>query len=97
MRSARIWKMSGSSSFIALLLAVSAGVLAAVLISNDMIIQGLVVNELMARNLSGKRDQNGDYADWFEIKNNSAAAVNIGGFYVTDTGDNLTKWRFPPR
>ncbi|NLF29703.1 MAG: hypothetical protein GX591_02305, partial [Planctomycetes bacterium] len=56
---------------------------------------GPVINELMASNAEGLRDADGDTSDWIEIFNDSDAAVNLAGWYLTDNPDNLTKWAFP--
>jgi len=56
----------------------------------------LVISELLAVNDSGLADGGGDRSDWIEIYNPSDAAVNLGGWYLTDRADHLTKWQFPP-
>src|ERR1041384_6351602 len=66
------------------LLACAPGVKAAVIIS-----------EFLAENDGGLADQNGDTSDWIELFNNSPAAVNLGGWHLTDDPTNLTKWTFP--
>lgn len=35
------------------------------------------------------------YSDWIELQNRGTTAVNLGGWYLTDDPDNLTKWAFP--
>ncbi len=34
-------------------------------------------------------------SDWIEISNRGTGPVNLGGWYLTDDPDNLTKWAFP--
>ncbi len=41
------------------------------------------------------RDEDGDPSDWIEIYNPSGSPAGIGGYYLTDTTNNLTKWRIP--
>jgi hypothetical protein len=40
-------------------------------------------------------DENGDYSDWIEIYNPNAGTVNLDGWSLTDSANNLNKWRFP--
>ncbi|HOL88382.1 MAG TPA: lamin tail domain-containing protein [Anaerohalosphaeraceae bacterium] len=35
------------------------------------------------------------YEDWIEIRNLSDQTVSLEGWYLTDSQNNLTKWRFP--
>lgn len=53
------------------------------------------ITEFMAGNTKTIPDNDGDFSDWIEIHNAGAAAVNLGGWYLTDSSANLTKWRFP--
>lgn len=56
---------------------------------------GPIITEFVAVNDTGLRDEDNETEDWIEIYNNSAAVVNLGGWFLTDNADNLTKWRFP--
>ena len=56
----------------------------------------VIINEFLAENDGGLVDQNGDTPDWIELFNTAGAPVNLGGWYLTDTPTNLTKWTFPP-
>src|SRR5947208_15073369 len=49
----------------------------------------------MASNTRTLADECGVYEDWIEIYNPSGVAVNLDGWYLTDSAGNLTKWRFP--
>ncbi len=40
-------------------------------------------------------DEDGDSSDWIEIHNPGGQSVDMGGWYLTDDADDLTKWRFP--
>lgn len=42
------------------------------------------INEFVAQNTSGLRDENNQYEDWMELYNSSNQAVNVGGMWVTD-------------
>ncbi|MCC7374229.1 MAG: lamin tail domain-containing protein [Verrucomicrobiales bacterium] len=53
------------------------------------------ISEFMASNTRTLRDETGDYPDWIELHNPSEAPVNLEGWYLTDSTNNLTKWRFP--
>lgn len=53
------------------------------------------INEFMANNATGIIDENGDNSDWIELRNTSGAAVNLDGYYLTDSASNLRKWRLP--
>jgi len=56
---------------------------------------GIVINEFMAANDSTIADGNGQYSDWIELYNNSGAAVDLTGWFLTDDPDDLTRWPFP--
>lgn len=56
---------------------------------------GLVVNEFLASNSGGLRDEAGDADDWVEIHNPTAAAVSFAGYTLTDDLANPAKWAFP--
>ncbi|QDU91767.1 CotH protein [Pirellulimonas nuda] len=53
------------------------------------------ISELLASNSGGLQDQDGDFSDWLEITNPALTPVDLGGWYLTDNGSNLTKWQFP--
>lgn len=57
--------------------------------------QGLVINEFLADNYSVLYDQDGEYDDWIELYNNSAGAVALSGYFLSDNNLNLTLWTFP--
>ncbi len=49
----------------------------------------------MAVNTGALHDEDGETPDWVEINNGTPAAVNLGGWFLTDTATTLTKWQFP--
>ena len=55
----------------------------------------VVISEFLASNTTGLRDNFNDTADWIEIRNVSTGPVNLLNWSLTDTTNNLTKWRFP--
>ncbi len=55
----------------------------------------IIISEFMAENSNGLRDEDGDRPDWIEIFNLGGADLNLDGWFLTDNGANLTKWRFP--
>ncbi|MCA9200299.1 MAG: lamin tail domain-containing protein, partial [Planctomycetales bacterium] len=54
-----------------------------------------VISEFMAVNDSTLQDVDGDYSDWIEIHNPDATAVNLNGWYLTDSESELNQWAFP--
>jgi hypothetical protein len=57
--------------------------------------QSPYISEFMASNTRTLADENGDYSDWIEIYNPNPGTVNLDGWYLTDSTNNLGKWRFP--
>lgn len=57
-------------------------------------ITGVVINEIMASNSVTVADNAGEYEDWIELYNNSSAAIDLSGFFLTDNPSNLDKWEF---
>ncbi|HEX2750714.1 MAG TPA: chitobiase/beta-hexosaminidase C-terminal domain-containing protein [Verrucomicrobiales bacterium] len=53
------------------------------------------LSEFMADNQGGLEDADGDSPDWIEITNPGPTAVNLGGWYLSDSPADLTKWQFP--
>jgi autotransporter-associated beta strand protein len=54
-----------------------------------------VISELMASNQNGLTDEDGEFSDWVEIHNPTTAAVDLDGWRLTDTPDDLNQWTFP--
>lgn len=55
----------------------------------------VVINEVLASSVITQPDPQGEHDDWIEFYNPGAAAVDLGGMYVTDDLDNPTQWQFP--
>lgn len=56
---------------------------------------GVVINELLASNVSGPLDEAGDLEDWIELFNKHTQAIDLSGHYLSDNPSNLSKWQFP--
>jgi hypothetical protein len=56
---------------------------------------GVVINEIMPVNISVVADQNGEFDDWIELYNKQDTAIDLSGFYLTDSKTNLGKWKIP--
>ncbi len=78
-----------TSAFLVVLLLVPG--LSVPLHAQDM----LRINEFMAMNEHGLDDSDRDEEDWIEIHNAGMNAVNLEGWYLTDSARNLTRWKFP--
>jgi hypothetical protein len=55
----------------------------------------VVINEILAVNISTSTDQNGEYDDWIELCNNSSLELNLSGYFLSDSRSNLNKWEIP--
>src|SRR3989440_9117366 len=60
-----------------------------------LLLANISINEIMAVNVSGLTDEDGAHSDWIELRNSSATAQSLNGFYLTDDPANLNKWQFP--
>ncbi len=65
------------------------------LASEPVAAQGLVINEIVAMNEDGLLDEDDAASDWIEIRNMSGSAVDVGGWYLTDTESFLPRWQLP--
>ncbi len=70
--------------------------LAGELLEPRQVLAGLpLITEWVATNENGLRDEDGDRVDWIEIHNAGDAALDLNGWFLTDDGGDLDKWRFP--
>jgi hypothetical protein len=53
------------------------------------------INEIMATNSTTLADEDGDYSDWIEIYNPTAAALDLLNWSLTDDKASPQKWHFP--
>ena len=54
----------------------------------------LVISEFLASNHLGLRDYDSDDSDWIEIHNRGTSDADLLGWHLTDSSQNLTKWKF---
>jgi hypothetical protein len=55
----------------------------------------VVINEVMPVNSSTAMDSNGEYDDWVELYNLTSKAIDLSGYYLSDTKKDILKWKFP--
>lgn len=55
----------------------------------------VVINEIMASNLTTAVDQDGEYDDWIELYNFSPNYISCNNLYLSDISSNPLKWKFP--
>jgi len=58
-------------------------------------VEGLVVNEFMASNGSSLADEEGEFEDWFEIKNTTDKPIDIGGLYLSNSPEYKDQYLVP--
>ncbi|MBE0655165.1 MAG: CotH kinase family protein, partial [Bacteroidales bacterium] len=61
----------------------------------DLSAQAVRFNEVLPSNKYTLQDEDGDYPDWFELKNTGSLPVDLGGYSVTDNQYEILKWTFP--
>ncbi|MDB4297687.1 CotH kinase family protein [Flavobacteriaceae bacterium] len=64
-------------------------------ISINIYSQNLVINEILASNITTNTDQDNSYNDWVEIYNIGSSDVNLKGYGLSDDSEELDKWLFP--
>ena len=55
-----------------------------------------IISEFMAKNDGFWEDGDGNAPDWIEIQNVGDATLNLSGYSLTDSADDLARWAFPP-
>lgn len=55
----------------------------------------VLINEFLASNDNGMRDDDGSREDWIELLNLGPLQVDLDGWFLTDDASNLTKFRLP--
>jgi gliding motility-associated-like protein len=55
----------------------------------------VVINEVSASNMNTITDSYGEYEDWVELYNTTAATVDLSGWYLSNKVNNPLKWPFP--
>lgn len=54
----------------------------------------IVINEFMATNTGVIKDENQETEDWIELYNTTSNAIDMSGYFISDSKDNLTKFEF---
>lgn len=55
----------------------------------------VLINEIMAVNASGLRNEYGQTSDWIELYNASDQYIDLAGYLLTDEPSKPSKWQFP--
>ena len=55
----------------------------------------VILSEAMAENRGCILDSSGAFSDWIELHNDSAAPVDLSGFWLSDDPEKPAKWQFP--
>lgn len=55
----------------------------------------VVINEVSASNYTDQANSFGEFDDWLELYNTTGAAIDLSGWYLSDSQNNNTKWAFP--
>ncbi len=55
----------------------------------------VVINEFMAENKATLADEDGEFSDWLELYNPTAALVDLNGLFLTDNSGQPQKWPLP--
>ena len=63
--------------------------------SNPTQITSLFINELMASNNNGLKDNLNEFEDWIELYNGGNEAINVGGLFFSDDMENPELWQIP--
>lgn len=62
---------------------------------NSTVSKKVLINEFLALNSEGLKDEDGDNSDWLELYNPGETTVDLTGWYLTDDEKDLHKWLFP--
>ncbi|MCP5528043.1 MAG: lamin tail domain-containing protein [Verrucomicrobiales bacterium] len=68
-----------------------------VILDKTVRLSRVIISEFLADNGNGIRDEDADREDWIELLNLGPDPLDLDGWYLTDDGGNLTKWRLPAR
>lgn len=53
------------------------------------------ISEVLARNATGRADNEGHRVDWIELHNPGPDPIDLRGWFLTDSPAHPAKWRFP--
>ena len=62
----------------------------------NAVVSAVRLNELVAANVNGLRDEDNEPQDWVELFNTTSNAVSLAGWSLTDDENDPVKWIFPP-
>jgi len=65
------------------------------LLTNSVISQGIVINEILTSNTTVNKDEDGTYQDWIELFNSGSTAVSLTSYGLSDDALLPFKWTFP--
>ncbi|MEE3199548.1 MAG: chitobiase/beta-hexosaminidase C-terminal domain-containing protein, partial [Planctomycetota bacterium] len=57
--------------------------------------RSVLISEFLADNEEGLQDSRGERHDWVELHNPGTIPVDLRGYFLTDTPEELDRWRFP--
>jgi hypothetical protein len=60
-----------------------------------LVAQSVTINEVLANNTLGIRDEDNDNTDWIEFYNSENTAVQLQGMGLSDDSSKKSKWIFP--
>ncbi len=67
-----------------------------VLLQSFILNAQVVINEICATNADLIKDnQYGNFSPWIELFNTSSSATNIGGYFISNDANNISKWTIP--
>jgi hypothetical protein len=70
-------------------------ILCAVLPTFSTLRANVIISELLADNATGLQDETGSREDWIELFNGGNSAVNLGGWWLSDSASVPAQWRIP--
>lgn len=63
--------------------------------STNSVASSVVINELVASNKTGAKDESNQFDDWIELYNKSDNTVDVSGYFLTDDIAKPKKWAIP--
>ena len=64
-------------------------------LESRQVMDGVIISEFLAVNDGGITDEDGVRNDWIELLNTGTEDVDLDGWHLTDTKDDLNQWTFP--
>ena len=55
----------------------------------------LYITEAVIKNIDSGADSDGDLSDWIELANLGSTPLNLGGWHLSDSEEDLAAWTFP--